>query len=57
MTIRTGKWTAEIAQRRLSAEMGARCVRSIGSSMDRSNDPWETYLHGHLTGEGSFVGR
>jgi len=56
MIVRSGKWMVEMAQRRLSAEMGARCVRAIGSLVDRSDGPQEIELHGHLTGEGGLDG-
>ena len=56
MIVRSGKWMAEMARQRLSAEMGVGCVRAIGYLMDRSESHWATRLHKHLTGGADWSG-
>jgi len=46
----------DMARKRLSTEVGAGCVKAIGSSVDRLDDRRVTELHERLTSEGDLVG-
>lgn len=47
----------EMAQRRLLAEVGARCFRVVGSLADRLDGHQEMDFHGLLMGEDGLVGQ